>query len=44
MKALILVDIQNDFLPGGPLEVPKGNEIIDVVSGIFYNISFKTLL
>lgn len=31
MKALILVDIQNDFLPGGSLPVPKGNEIIPVV-------------
>lgn len=28
MNALILVDIQNDFLPGGALAVPRGNEII----------------
>lgn len=28
MRALILVDIQNDFLPGGALAVPRGNEII----------------
>lgn len=27
--ALILVDIQNDFLPGGALAVPKGDEIIE---------------
>ncbi|MGH8763109.1 MAG: isochorismatase family protein [Nitrosospira sp.] len=26
--ALILVDVQNDFLPGGSLAVPMGNEII----------------
>ncbi len=26
--ALILVDIQNDFLPGGTLAVPQGNEVI----------------
>ena len=31
MKALILVDIQNDFLPGGALAVPKGNDILPVV-------------
>lgn len=28
MKALILADIQNDFLPGGALAVPHGDEII----------------
>ena len=28
MKSLILVDIQNDFLPGGALAVPGGDEIV----------------
>lgn len=32
MKALIVVDIQNDFLPGGALAVPGGDEIIPVVN------------
>lgn len=32
MKALILVDIQNDFLPGGALAVPDGDAIIPVVN------------
>jgi nicotinamidase/pyrazinamidase len=27
--ALVLVDIQNDFLPGGALAVPRGNEVIE---------------
>ncbi|GAB6076792.1 bifunctional nicotinamidase/pyrazinamidase [Desulfurobacterium crinifex] len=27
--ALIVVDVQNDFLPGGALPVPKGNEVIE---------------
>ncbi len=31
-KALLLIDIQNDFLPGGALAVPEGNTIIDVVN------------
>lgn len=31
-KALILVDIQNDFLPGGALEVKKGDEILPLVN------------
>ncbi len=32
MTALILVDIQNDFLQGGALEVPNGNQIIPLVN------------
>lgn len=34
MDALILVDIQNDFIPGGSLEVPLGNEIIPLVNSL----------
>ena len=34
MKALIMIDIQNDFLPGGSLPVPGGDRIIDVVNKI----------
>lgn len=32
MNALILVDIQNDFLPGGALAVPNGDEVIPVAN------------
>jgi len=32
MKALIIVDIQNDFLPGGALAVSQGDEIIPIVN------------
>jgi len=31
-RALILVDIQNDFCPGGALAVPDGHEVIDVAN------------
>ncbi len=31
-KALILVDLQNDFLPGGALAVPHGNEVVPVAN------------
>lgn len=31
MTALLLIDIQNDFLPGGSLPVPNGNEILPLV-------------
>jgi nicotinamidase/pyrazinamidase len=34
MKALILVDIQNDFLPGGALAVPRGDEVIPVANRV----------
>ena len=32
MKALLVVDIQIDFIPGGSLAVPGGNEIISIVN------------
>jgi len=32
MKTLILVDLQNDFLPGGALAVPDGDAIIPVAN------------
>ena len=32
MKALILVDIQNDFVANGALAVPKGEEIIEIAN------------
>lgn len=28
-RALVIVDVQNDFLPGGALAVPHGDEVID---------------
>lgn len=34
MHALILVDIQNDFLPGGSLEVKDGDQIIPFINSI----------
>jgi len=32
VKALILVDIQNDFLPGGALPVPEGHKVIPLAN------------
>lgn len=32
MKALLLIDMQNDFLPGGSLAVAGGDEIIPVIN------------
>lgn len=33
-KALIIVDVQNDFCPGGALPVPDGDKIIPVINKI----------
>ena len=32
MKALIIIDVQNDFMPGGPLEVSQGNVIVPLIN------------
>ena len=32
MKTLILVDIQNDFCPGGALAVSEGNEVVGIAN------------
>lgn len=33
-KALLLVDIQNDFLPTGALPVPYGDQVIPIANGV----------
>ena len=32
MNALLVVDVQNDFLPGGALAVPGGDQVIPIVN------------
>jgi nicotinamidase/pyrazinamidase len=32
MKTLLIVDVQNDFTPGGSLEVPNGDEIVPEIN------------
>ena len=32
MKALVIIDMQNDFMPGGALAVPGGDQIIPLVN------------
>lgn len=34
MDALLIVDVQNDFLPGGSLAVPDGDKIIPVINSL----------
>jgi nicotinamidase/pyrazinamidase len=34
MRALIIVDLQNDFMPGGALAVPNGDEVVSVANSL----------
>lgn len=34
MKTLLIVDLQNDFLPGGALAVPEGDSIIPYINAL----------
>jgi nicotinamidase/pyrazinamidase len=34
MKTLVMIDVQNDFMPGGPLAVSGGNMIVPVINRI----------
>lgn len=40
MKALLLIDIQNDFLPGGALAVKEGDNIIPIVNQVVKKFDF----
>ncbi|MDT0642067.1 bifunctional nicotinamidase/pyrazinamidase [Zunongwangia sp. F363] len=32
MKALLIIDVQNDFMPGGALAVPEGDKIVPIIN------------
>ncbi len=32
MDALLIIDVQNDFCPGGALEVPNGDQVVPVIN------------
>ncbi|MFW6225066.1 MAG: bifunctional nicotinamidase/pyrazinamidase [Bacteroidota bacterium] len=34
MKTLLTIDMQNDFLPGGALAVPEGDDVISVINNL----------
>lgn len=40
MDCLILVDLQNDFMPGGALAVPRGDEVISVANQLAARFDF----
>jgi len=33
-RALLIIDVQNDFCPGGSLEVEQGDEVVTVINGL----------
>ena len=34
MKTLIVIDVQNDFMPGGALAVPEGDKIVPLINSL----------
>jgi nicotinamidase/pyrazinamidase len=40
MDGLIVVDVQNDFCPGGALPVPGGDAVVDPINRLMEEISF----
>ncbi|MBI4606732.1 MAG: bifunctional nicotinamidase/pyrazinamidase [Planctomycetes bacterium] len=44
MNTLILVDLQNDFVPGGALPVPRGDEVVPVANRVqsFFDLVVAT--
>lgn len=40
MKALIIVDVQNDFCPGGSLPVPEGEKVVPVINKLRSKFDF----
>jgi len=42
MNALLLIDIQNDFLPGGALPVPEGDQIVPIANKLM--VDFKLIV
>jgi nicotinamidase/pyrazinamidase len=40
MKALLIIDVQNDFLPGGALAVNEGDQVIPVINRLQEKFDF----
>jgi nicotinamidase/pyrazinamidase len=44
MKVLVLVDIQNDFCPGGSLAVPEGDQVVPVANALMRSGAFDLVV
>ena len=40
---LIVVDVQNDFCPGGALAVPDGDAVVPVINGLMGGFAHRIL-
>lgn len=38
MRALLIVDVQNDFCPGGALAVPRGDNVVPVINELMKKV------
>jgi nicotinamidase/pyrazinamidase len=43
-EALLIIDVQNDFLPGGALAVPGGDEVLDPINALAANPRFAVVI
>jgi nicotinamidase/pyrazinamidase len=43
-EALLIIDVQNDFLPGGALAVPDGDEVIDPINALATDERFAVVI
>lgn len=43
MEALVVIDVQNDFCPGGALAVAGGHEIVPIVNGLIQSFDHVVL-
>lgn len=44
MKVLVLVDIQNDFCPGGALAVPEGDQVVPLANKLMRSGAFEVVV
>jgi nicotinamidase/pyrazinamidase len=44
MKVLLIVDLQNDFCPGGALAVPEGDQIVSTVNALMESGHYDLIL
>lgn len=44
MEALVIIDVQNDFCPGGKLPVPDGDEVVPLINSLlpYFNQVIQT--
>lgn len=44
MKALMIIDVQNDFMENGPLEVPDARAIIPIINALQQKATFDLII